>query len=99
MAEMGVHWNSIPSQHAIWERTQGWFDNIRLSVAYNRNDPLARRGQYGGTVMVAVNTIVAKVNTCGYDTSGLGRWTWMLMRGKRDTITRIITAYCRANQR
>ena len=44
--------------------------------------------------MVAVNTIVAKVNTCGYDTSGLGRWTWMLMRGKRDTITRIITAYC-----
>ena len=94
MAEMGVHWNSIPSQHAIWERTQGWFDNIRLSVAYNRNDPLARRGQYGGTAMVAVNTIVAKVNTCGYDTSGLGRWTWMLMRGKRDTITRIITAYC-----
>ena len=94
MVEMGVHWKSIPSQHTIWERIQGWFDDVRLSVGYNRNDPLAKRGQYGGTTMMAVNTLVAKINTTGYDPTGLGRWSWMLMRGKRDTITRVITAYC-----
>ena len=94
MAEVGVHWKSIPAQHNLWERTQGWFEDIRLSVAYNMNDPLAKRGQYGGTAMMAINTMVAKINTCGYDPSGLGRWCWMLLRGKRDTVTRIVTAYC-----
>ena len=94
MVEMGVHWKSLKPRDTIWERTQGWFNNIRLSVGYNREDPLAKRGQYGGMTMMAVNTIVAKINTCGYDPSSLGRWSWMLMRGKRDTITRVITAYC-----
>ena len=94
MAEVGVHWRSIPQKHNIWERTQNWFEDRRLSIAYNMDDPLARRGQYGGTAMIAVNTMVAKVNTCGYDPSGLGRWCWMLLRGKRDTVTRIVTAYC-----
>ena len=94
MAEMGIHWNSIPHRDSIWERTQGWFDEIRLSVAYNKNDPLARRSQYGGVTMMAINSLVSKINTCGYDSAGLGRWSWMLMRGKRDTITRVITAYC-----
>ena len=94
MAETGVHWKSIPAEHNLWERTHGWFEDRRISTAYNIHDPLARRSQYGGTAMIAINSLVAKINTCGYDPSGLGRWTWMLMRGRRGTTTRVITAYC-----
>ena len=94
MAEIGIHWNSIPAADNLWERTHGMFEDRRLSISYNKNDPLARRSQYGGTAMLAINSLVAKINTCGYDPSGLGRWSWMLMRGRRGTITRVVTAYC-----
>ena len=94
MAEMGVNWSKIAQRDNIWERTRNWFEDIRIAASFHTKDPMARRCQYGGTAMIAVNSLVAKINQTGYDPSGLGRWSWILMRGKRDTITRIITAYC-----
>ena len=94
MAEIGVHWGKVPQRDNIWERTKPWFEAVRVATSFHTKDPLARRCQYGGTAMIAVNTLVSKINTTGFDESGLGRWSWVLMRGKRDTVTRIITAYC-----
>ena len=90
---MGVHWASLPSEDRIWERTQNWYDDRRLSIAYNSKDPLATRTQYGGVAIMAINTISHKVCKCGYDKSGLGRWTWMKIQGKHNTFTRIVSAY------
>ena len=94
MAEIGVHWPSVPSEDRIWERTNSWFDDRRLAVSYNSKDVMARRTQYGGTAILAINTMANKVYQCGYDPSGLGRWSWMLIQGKHNTFTRLVSAYC-----
>ena len=94
MAEMGVNWKRIPQRDNIWERTKHWFEEIRVAASFNTKDHLARRSQYGGTAMLGINALASKINRTGYDSSGLGRWSWILMRGKRDTVTRIVTAYC-----
>ena len=94
MAEMGVHWPSIPSEDRIWERTSSWFDDRRLAVSYNSKDTMVRRTQYGGTAIMAINAMANKVYKCGYDNSGLGRWSWMVIQGKYNTFTRIVSAYC-----
>ena len=93
MAEMGVNWKRIPQRDNIWERTKHWFEDIRVAASFNTKDHLARRSQYGGTAMLGINALASKINRTGYDSSGLGRWSWILMRGKRDTVTRIVTAY------
>ena len=94
MTELGVNWKNIPMKDTLWERTSDWFDKRRISYGYNLHDISGRRSQHGGTALLAVNDIVKKINTCGTDTSGLGRWSWILMRGKNWTVTRIISAYC-----
>ena len=94
MTELGVNWKTIPMEDNLWERTSQWFNKRRISCGYNTHDTSGRRSQYGGTALLAVNDIVNKINTCGTDSSGLGRWSWILMRGKHQTVTRIISAYC-----
>ena len=97
MAEIGVHWPSVPSEDRIWERTSSWFDDRRLAVAYNSQDTTTRRSQYGGTMIMAVNKMSHKVCKCGHDE--LGRWAWMLIQGKHNTYTRMISAYCPVRSR
>ena len=97
MAEIGVHWPSVPSEDRIWERTKSWFEDRRLAVAYNSQDSRARRSQYGGTMIMAVNKMAHKVCKCGHDS--LGRWAWMLIQGKHNMYTRIIAAYCPVRSR
>ena len=93
LAELGVYWPSVPDKDRLWERTSEWFDYRRIVTAYNTKGHESR-SQYGGTAIIGVDFIVQKINTCGYDTSGLGRWCWMVMNGKNDTTTRIISTYC-----
>ena len=93
LAELGVYWPSIPDQDRLWERTQDWSDYRRIATAYNTLGHQSR-SQYGGTAILGLDFIVQKINTCGYDDSGLGRWCWMMMKGKNDTTTRVVSAYC-----
>ena len=55
---------------------------------------MARRTQYGGNAIMATNAMAHKVFRCRYDRSGLGRWAWMLIQGKHNTLTQIVSAYC-----
>ena len=65
MAELGVHWPSIPAEDRFWERTQSWFDYRRSVCGFNSKTKHKSRSQYGGTAILGVNFIVQKINTSG----------------------------------
>ena len=49
--------------------------------------------QEGGTGMVVFDQFASLIHSTGIDRTGLGRWCWMLVKGKHNHSTRIITAY------
>ena len=51
------------------------------------------RAQEGGTCIIAFDHFAGLVHSTGVDTSGLGRWSWTLIKGKHNHATRIISAY------
>ena len=38
MAETGINWRNSWKPNTLWERTRGWFENIRLSVTHNTKE-------------------------------------------------------------
>ena len=94
MSELGVNWRKIEEKHSLWERTESWFSMRRIAVGYNSSDTLSLRTQYGGTAIIARDKTAHKITLTGNDKSGLGRWAWINIRGKRNQIYRIVTVYC-----
>ena len=95
LTEANVHWGKVKKKDNWYERTESWFESRRLAVAYNTTSgQLAKRGQYGGTITMARDDISHRAVQSGYDASGLGRWSWITFKGKRNCTTRVVTAYC-----
>ena len=93
VAEVNVHWDKVEPKDTIWERTDGWFEHKRLGVSYNKTDANASRSQPGGTITLARNAIVLNTSEDGADKSGLGRWSWIKLKGKNTCVTRVVTVY------
>ena len=94
ICELGVNWGRVHAAHTFWDRTKRWVDTRRVSVAYNSRDILSRRAQPGGTATLVVDDVAHRYKGSGFDTTGLGRWSWIVITGKQQCVTRIVTAYC-----
>ena len=94
LCEMGVNWGQVHSAHTFWDRTRRWVNMRRVAVAYNRKDKLAGQTQPGGTATLVVDDIAHRYKEAGFDETGLGRWSWIVITGKQQCVTRFITAYC-----
>jgi hypothetical protein len=93
LPEVNVCWHKLSPRNRLAERTMGWFETLHRSVAYNYQDKLATRHQYGGTVILSINNAASRVMDSGKDDTGLGRWTWTRFRGRNGIVTRIVCAY------
>ena len=93
MTETGVHWKLLPPEDRLWERVRTWGNDRRVTFGYNTRDALARRSQYGGTAILGIGDMVPKIQSRGYDASGLGRWCWFKIQGKHDVTIRLVSAY------
>ncbi len=58
----------------------------------NTNDGKVKRDQWGGTCISAVSQILAFVTEVGVNSTGLGHWSWMYVRGGGKQ-TRVMLAY------
>ena len=92
LTEVNVKWSLLEAEDKIWDRTSHWFENIKLGVGFNTNDPNALKHQPGGTVIIARDKIAL---TCvsGSDESKLGRWSWVIIKGANGLNTRVVSAY------
>ena len=95
MAEIGLHWPSVPQDQGWEERLFGHFRIMPKGImACNTTEPqLSGPLQYGGTGTLVTDDAAHQAKKHGKDPTGLGRWCWSLLEGKRGIKVRLISAY------
>ena len=53
MVEMNTNWRLTPKKYSINELSRCWFENQRLTTAYNMQDKICRLHQPGGSAMIS----------------------------------------------
>jgi len=94
LSEVNKDWRKIPHQQTLWSISDGWFEHRRLSMSINTKVRAHSKVQFGGTLMLAVNRLAHSIVSIDEDPRGLGRWTSMRLKGKNNSLCRIICAYC-----
>lgn len=92
--EIGVAFNRVPGYERMSERIRDrrW-NKVRLTYANNIHDESSEHFQWGGTAMMSFNEAANRVKSSGKDTSGLGRWSHILLEGKHCHKVRFVSAY------
>jgi hypothetical protein len=97
--EANINWTTMPrhGQLAEWFRSE---NALRTSASHNIHEQFGRR-QHGGTFALAFGTLAHRVIETGTDSRGLGRYNWMLLRGRAGHRARLLTVYvpCRSSRR
>jgi Endonuclease/Exonuclease/phosphatase family. len=94
LSETNRDWRIIPQKETFWQCTEGWFEHRRLVTSINEKIPTRTQTQYGGTLLLATNRLAYSVTATDNDPRKLGRWSSMRLKGKNNTLCRIICAYC-----
>ena len=91
--ETGVAFHTLPRHKRLAHRMKDirW-NKMRISSSNNKNENI-ETFQYGGTAVMAFDQAAHRVKSTGADSTGLGRWSWILFEGKQKYTTRIISAY------
>jgi len=92
-AEHNICWDLLPKQQQLAERTQGWWENVHWTTAFNKckKHPIAHKP--GVTGVVVLDEISHRALKPGSDDLGLGRWSWVHLRGQSGHILQIVLAY------
>ena len=98
-SETNRNWNKMESDHRWYERTKGWFESSKSSIAHNVRDIESTTYQPGGNLLLSINKASHRVLATDRDPTGLGRWTSTSYRGRRNIVLRVIVAYraCRSS--
>ena len=64
----------------------------KKGVTANNTHERIHRDQKGGTAIAGIGRICDVISEVGYDSTGLGRWTWIKL-GRAPHITRVVSAY------
>jgi hypothetical protein len=98
IAETNLNWHH--SQHKASMRHclhRNWkFSRFQSSVP---EEQFLGNYQPGGTATIITDQWTSRIIKSGMDPSGLGRWSYITLRGKSDTSICIITAYQVCNDR
>jgi len=91
--EIYVNWNKCNNKNRFSERIRNpaW-EFARYSVAFNKHDKKYRH-QYGGCISLGVEQVTHRISGSGADERGLGRWSWLLLKGKDKVLVRVVTVY------
>ena len=85
LSEVNLNWSLLPTKDQWQERTIGWWEDSRVSMAYNTEDEATQSYQPGGCMQITRNKLIHCWMEHGKDTTGLGRWTWSKYIGKHNT--------------
>ena len=90
-AEGNLNWKHMPLDGCLpkFFRLE---NELQTVAAYNTHEDFGQK-QQGGTFGLAFGQLASKVKNVGTDDSGLGRCSWMQLKGHDGHIVRIIMAY------
>ena len=89
--EINLHLRQLGHQ-GVWSELMLSFEGFSHCATNIHNKSTGRR-LFGGTALYLTPNTAHRSDTHGEDLTGLGRWCWTRLRGKRGLHTRIITAY------
>ena len=78
----------------IYNRKDGWLKTRRIITGYNKVTIYDGKFQREDIYIMAVDEVSCRVIGIGQEFRNMGRWSWMLLRGRYNMRTIIITAYC-----
>ncbi len=93
MAEMNTNWRLLPKRMSFYELSRGWFEHQHVTTAYNSRDRFCKQHQPGGTALFCKDEMGLRQISSGHDSRNLGRWSWMLFRGKDQIKLRVLSVY------
>jgi len=79
--EVGIAFHMLPHSQRLSERLQDprWAKHC-VSSTNNKHEKV-EKFQYDGTAVATFDQAAHRVSSTGGDTSGLGRWSWILFEG------------------
>jgi hypothetical protein len=83
----------VSEPHRLVNRSRHWWENSSLALAYNTKSGNRTKVQYGGVVLWAIGQTTHRVKDRGQDPTGLGRGTWINLKGRNNRWLRIYTVY------
>ena len=92
VSKTGLQWSDLGRGETWADRVRGQFQAEKSRWGWNKRNPVHGKTQWGGTGMVTINRLTAKIQDMGTDHRELGRWTWTMLRG-RGAGTVIATVY------
>ena len=81
LPETNVNWRQYWAKHRCTDIARKFFGHARMSMS-SSIIPFEKVFQPGGTATIIAGKFSSKVYEYGSDSSGLGRWSYALMRGK-----------------
>lgn len=94
-AEHGLHLSRIPFDQT-WDARMKSASPLSFSILSNNTHEkklVSSTSLTGGTGVSIFEDAVSRKVSAGRDLSGLGRWTWVMVRGKQEFKTTFISAY------
>ena len=91
--EIGLSQHMLPKHERLAERMRDYRRRqIRVASSNNRHESI-ERFQWGGTSVIAFDTLANMSRASGADESGLGRWSWIQLEGHNNRLVRVVSAY------
>ena len=102
LAETNRHWPSLPEGQRWNDRLrqstkQGYYSSVACNVHQSRTSTDSSF-QYGGCATSVLNDVAHAAKESGRDPSGLGRWSYVRLQGKRRQSPRPYAGSCSTNQ-
>jgi hypothetical protein len=95
LTEINKDMAKVQERDKIESITKGWWNGGMVRTAYliEQDYALRDKRQQGGVALLANGMITTHIIEQGGDTRHLGRWRWMVCRGKQEHKTCIIGCY------
>ncbi len=101
MTELNMAQDCLEYKDRLPAKTHRWWEANHLSITHNKQDKQGDTYQPGGTAIVVLDALSHKTTKPGDDTTGLGQWSWVCLRGKEDHFLRLVSLYrpCKSDGR
>lgn len=95
LTEINKDMMKVKEEEKIESIAKGWWQGMMVRTEFLIEHEYVFRGtrQQGGVAMIANGIVTSHIMEQGGDKRKLGRWRWMVCRGKHETKTCIIGCY------
>ena len=79
ITEVNVNWGHTRTYSLIWERTFGWFRDLRISTSWNSKYKHPGAFIRGGTMMMVAGKMAGRTKESKVGSLRLGQWSEILL--------------------